>query len=123
MQATMIGAQPSGGLAPRAATMQRIGAVFMVVAVLVAALWAADILFDRSIELRVVDETALYEAAPAERSGAGARQIGILRPGDTVQVTRTTHGEGFQAFHVETSLGRTGWVVRDKGVVVVRGRI
>jgi len=94
-------------------------AFVVLIAAALGVLWVGDILMDRSMSIAVVAEAPLYSLPPQDYPAVNA-QLGTLKPGESVKVTRMGYGKDFQAFRVETHSGLEGWVISGKGVEIRR---
>lgn len=95
--------------------MPELGKLTLLLGAIVIAVWAGDLLVDRSHSITVVSDTPLYSLPPQDYP-ANNPQIATLKQGEPVKVIRIGHGKDFQAFRVETRSGQTGWVVLGKGI-------
>ncbi len=95
--------------------MRELGKFILLLGAVVIALWAGDILVDRSRSIEVVSDAPLYSLPPQDYPSSNP-QVGVVKRGEHVKVTRVGYGKDLQAFHVETSSGQSGWVVLGKGI-------
>jgi hypothetical protein len=94
-------------------------AFVLMIAILLGVLWGGDLLMDRTISIDVVAEAPVYSLPPQDYP-ANNPQVATLKPGQSVVVTRMGYGKDFQAFHIESAEGVSGWVVGGKGVQIHR---
>ncbi len=95
-------------------------AFVLMMAILLGVLWGGDKLMDRTISIIVVADAPVYSLPPQDYP-ANNPQLATLKPGQSVVVTRMGYGKDFQAFHIESSGGISGWVVGGQGVQVRHG--
>lgn len=87
----------------------------IVLAAVGAVTWGIDILRDRSTALVVVAETPVYELSPTDFP-ANNKVVGVVRPGDSIQVLRVRANKDEFSYKIETPSGVEGWVTTREGV-------
>jgi hypothetical protein len=97
---------------------KRSAILFVGMAVLLGAVWGADVISDRTYRLAVIGPTPLYAFPPHEYPDTNP-VVATLNPGQPIRVLRLRYGKDFQAFRVETSDGRVGWVIGGEGINIV----
>lgn len=93
-------------------------AIFGLIALVIALVWAGDLYQDQTYKLAVVAPAPLYSLGPHEYPKSNP-QVATLQPGEKLRVLRMRYGKDFQAFRVEIHGGQTGWVVSGQGIKVV----
>lgn len=110
---------PTGLRSTRGSAAWLLVVVIVLGCAVAAGLWALRVSTDRRYQLVIVERTPLLEEEP-QTYPANNPIIGYLEPQQSVKVLRAGRGKDFQAFHVITPSGVTGWVVAVGGVKVVR---
>jgi len=98
--------------------LKRSAIAVAVAAFLAASVWTADVVADHQWAVAVEDLEPLYSLPPHEYPEVNPVTATLL-PGEKLRVLRVRYGKDVEAIKVETSRGRTGWVVGGGGVRVV----
>jgi hypothetical protein len=97
--------------------MRELAKFGLLLCALVVALWAGDILMDRTAVVSVVADAPLY-SLPPQNHPANNPRIATLKRGETVKVKRIAYAKDLAAIRIETGSGQTGWVIVGQGVEV-----
>jgi len=95
-----------------------IGLVVVVIALLIAALWARDVWKDRKHVVVVESETPIFAGAGDE--SCGGTQLTTVRAGAALRVQRIRYWKACATLNIVLPDGREGYIVLGKGAVLVR---
>ena len=95
-----------------------IGLVAIVIALLIAALWARDVWKDRKHVVMVESETPIFAGAGNE--SCGGTKLTTVQAGAFLRVQRIRYWKECATLNVGLPDGQEGYIVLGKGAVVVR---
>jgi hypothetical protein len=94
-----------------------ISLVAIVIALLIAALWARDVWHDRKHAVMVESETPIFAGAGNE--SCGGTQLTTVQTGAVLPVQRIRYWKECATLNIVLPDGRQGYIVLGKGAVVV----
>jgi hypothetical protein len=97
---------------------QAIGLVVVVIALLIAALWARDVWEDRKHVVVVESETPVFAGAGDE--SCGGTQLTTVQAGAVLRIHRIRYWKECATLNIVSPDGREGYIVLGKGAVLVR---
>jgi hypothetical protein len=95
-----------------------IGLVAIVIALLIATLWARDVWNDREHVVTVESETPIFAGAGNE--SCGGTQLTTVQTGAALHVQRIRYWKECSTLNIVLPDGREGYIVLGKGAVQVR---
>jgi hypothetical protein len=84
--------------------------VIGVITLIILGLWVLDIASDRSNKLEVLEPITLLKEAPQDYPEKNS-EVGMILPGETLEVLRMGYGKDFRAWRVKGSKGQEGWFI------------